>query len=100
MVDSNRLVEIRDRLVSQKALADSAKINNEKTVGLLKEKLALLDDASLERLQSNGFDVMWLKSIDWDKLGDPDYMRNIKRKNLEVITQIDNFLDRYLEDKN
>lgn len=97
MVDSDKLVEIRDRLVTQKALADSAKANNIKTVTLLKDKLNSIDEQTLKRLQDNGFDVMWLKNIDWDKLGNPDYMREIKRKNLEAIGQISDFLEKHLE---
>lgn len=98
MANSEELSHIREKLIQMRALADNARSNNQKIVSSIVDKLESIDDSMLETLEKNGFDVKWVKSINFDKLGDPEYMRELKRKNVQSIGQISDFLEKYLVD--
>lgn len=90
----DNLAELRDRIIANRALQQQAQVNSKKAIGDLKSLIDSLEDEKIEKLLNLGFDVSYLKTIDFERLQeDKEYLESIK----SVSTQLYESVYKYLE---
>lgn len=89
--------EIRDKLVEQRTVRQSAIKESEKLCKEIKELLASIDEESMEVLTSYGFDLTKVKGIDVDRLKEDKEYKAVVQLELEsVCERLHEFLEEQL----
>ena len=88
------ILELRDRLIKQKALNEKAKADNQKIYTAIEELLNNLDQDALDRLISLGFSVQFLKTLSVEQLQNPETLQRIKQQLYASVSEMSSYLDK------
>lgn len=94
------LQKLRDKLNTERGRNEQAKLSNERALAKIKEIIDSFDAQEIVSLQEKGFDISYIKSIDFGKLENEEYLESLKRKNYEMAEKVSSFLEGAYADKN
>lgn len=95
-MSNKNLSELREQLLRQRVLNEQAEANNTKIYEQLQRVIAGLDIGTLARLEQNGFDAMFLASIDVLRLNEAEYLKGTKEKIYSLISEVTKYLEENL----
>lgn len=95
-MSNKNLSELREQLLRQRVLNEQAEANNTKIYEQLQRVIAGLDTGTLARLEQNGFDAMFLASIDVLRLNEAEYLKGTKEKIYSLISEVTKYLEENL----